>query len=157
MKTLTDIVCALVGMMKPEEQAAYLKTMAQGTPPSRPQRAKTEGEKWWYGKLNDEEAWITTWTSDDLLDDFIEGTACKKTRHGAATSMGMMLGKVCPDTRRNDGDWIMPDLKEARRAWTDVFPSGRPVASVPGGPEGAAGQTLLVDGKMYNVLKTTHD
>ena len=129
MKTLTDIVCALVDMMEAEEQDAFLASLAQGKRPTKPPRPMTPGERWWKDKLSIHpeagETWIMTWTRDDLVDDFIRGAGWTKSRQGAATSMGIMLNKICPDIRRYDRKLLMPNLKQARRAFSDVFPAPR--------------------------------
>ena len=157
MKTLAEIANAIIEQMGKEEQAAYLATMATGKRPSRPPRPKTVAEKWWWDKLDlrHEEVWLTETTFGALVDDFIERTGFEKPRHSAATTIGVMLKKVCPDIRHHNGKCLMPTLKQARRAMADVFPVGRPVASAPGGPEEESGPTLLVDGKTVKVLKTT--
>ena len=127
MKTLTEIVCALVDMMEAEEQDAYLATMAQGKRPFQPPLPMTAGERWWREKLNLEHGkeWITEITTAALLDDFIKRTRWTRSRHGAATSMGTMLGKLCPAIRRYDGKYLIPGMKQARKAFTDVFPVPR--------------------------------
>ena len=136
MKTLTDIVCALVDMMEAKEQDEYLAAMAQGKRPTKPPRPQTKGEIWWYEKLNLRHAkeWITDITPSDLLDDYIERTGWTRSRHGAATSMGVMLKKLCPDIRRYDDKYTMPGLDQARKAYTDVFPAPRRTLGESGNP-----------------------
>lgn len=127
MKTLTEIVCALVEMMEETEQKGYLEKMAQSKRPTKPPRPLTVGEKWWHGKLNlkHSKEWITDITPSDLLDDYIERTGWTKTRHGAATSMGTMLRQVCPNIRRHNGKYLIPNLEQARKAFLEEFPMPR--------------------------------
>ena len=127
MKTLTDIVCALVDMMEGEEQTAYLATMAQGKRPTKPQRPMTAVEQWWQEKLNlkHDGVWLTEITPEALADDFIKRTGFTKSRHSAATMIGVMLKKLCPAVRRYDGKYLLPKIKPARQAFSDVFPMPR--------------------------------
>lgn len=157
MKSLTDIVVALIEMMEGEEQDAFLATLAQGKRPTKPLRPLTDAEQWWHDKLGLRHGkdWLTEITSSDLVDDFIKRTGWTKSRHGAATSMGGMLKKVCPDIRRYDGKYLIPGNKQSRRAFLDAFPGHRGSGRGADGPGEESGDTLVVDGKTVKVLKTT--
>ena len=154
MKKLTEVVVALIEMMEAEEQDEFLATMATGKRPTKPQRPMTDAERWWRDKLNPRTEWATSIAGDDLVDDFIQGTGWKGTRHGACTSMGKLLKKLCPNIRRHDGKFLMPPYKDAKRDFLDVFPGRPPAASEPVDPQDDSVQTLLVDGKMVKVLRS---
>ena len=135
MKTLTDLVCIIIEMMDAKEQDAFLETMARRERPTKRPVPMTAGEIWWRDRLSPQRKWITLIAVDDLVDDFIKGTGWKDSRHGAATSMGMMLKTLCPAIRRRKGKYLMPAASEAREAFTDVFPAPKKAGQASGEPE----------------------